>query len=210
MGGLVAALCGRVWAQGSPSVVLAGRMGERALLMINGQPQMLAVGQSAAGVKLLRWQGDEALVERDGRTALLRVGGSPAQLAGATPAASNGREIVITAGPGGHFISSGAINGMPVQFMVDTGATLLAMSQGEAQRLRLDLRNARQGMSHTANGMVPVQQVSLTRVRVGEVEVSNVDAMVLPAAMPHVLLGNSFLGRFQMRRENDVMRLELR
>lgn len=210
LAGLLAAGGGRVLAQGGGSVVLAGRMGERALLMIDGQPQMLAVGQAAAGVRLLRWQGDEAVVERDGRSALLRVGGSPAQLAGGAPAAAQGREIVIAAGPGGHFIASGAINGKPVQFMVDTGATLLAMSQGDAQRLGLDLRNARRGMTHTANGTVPVQQVSLTRVRVGAVEVSNVDAVVLPAAMPHVLLGNSFLGRFQMRRENDVMRLELR
>lgn len=197
-------------AQGATSVVLAGRMGERALLMIDGQPQMLAVGQAAAGVKLLRWQGDEAVVEREGRTALLRVGGSPAQLAGGAPAVPTGREIVIAAGPGGHFITGGAINGKPVQFMVDTGATMLAMSQGDAQRLGLDLRNARRGMSQTANGTVPVQQVSLSRVRVGGVEITNVDAVIVPATMPHVLLGNSFLGRFQMRRENDVMRLELR
>ena len=214
MAGLLAAACGAARAQApaqpAASVVLAGRMGERALLMIDGQPQMLAVGQAAAGVRLLRWQGDEALVERDGRSTLLRVGGSPAQLSGGAPAVAQGREIVITAGPGGHFIASGAINGKPVQFMVDTGATLLAMSQGDAQRLGLDLRNARRGVTLTANGTVPVQQLSLTRVRVGSIEISNVDAVVLPAAMPHVLLGNSFLGRFQMRRENDVMRLELR
>lgn len=209
-GGLFGVLSQGARAQGGPSVVLAGRMGERALLMIDGQAKMLAVGQTVAGVRLLRWQGDEALVEREGRSALLRVGGSPAQLAGGAPATAQGREIVISAGPGGHFIASGAINGKPVQFMVDTGATMLAMSQSDAQRLGLDLKNARRGMSQTANGPVPVQQVSLTRVRVGEVEVSNVDAVVLPAAMPHVLLGNSFLGRFQMRRENDVMRLELR
>ncbi len=210
LAGLLSCLCGAAWAQPGPSVLLAGRMGERALLMINGQAQMLAVGQTVAGVKLLRWQGEEALVERDGRSVLLRVGGSPAQLAGGAAASTAGREIVIAAGPGGHFIASGAINGKPVQFMVDTGATMLAMSQSDAQRLGLDLRNARRGMSQTANGTIPVQQLSLTRVRVGEVEISNVDAMVVPAAMPHVLLGNSFLGRFQMRRENDVMRLELR
>jgi aspartyl protease family protein len=55
-----------------------------------------------------------------------------------------------------------------------------------------------------------VQIVSLDRVRVGEVEISNVGAVVMPQALPYVLLGNSFLSRFQMRRDNDVMRLELR
>jgi len=47
-------------------------------------------------------------------------------------------------------------------------------------------------------------------VRVGDVEIANVEAIVMPAAMPHVLLGNSFLSRFQMKRDNDVMRLEKR
>ena len=48
------------------------------------------------------------------------------------------------------------------------------------------------------------------RVRVGDVEVYDVDAAVLGASMPYVLLGNSFLTRFQMKRENDVLRLEKR
>ena len=61
-----------------------------------------------------------------------------------------------------------------------------------------------------ANGPVAVQRITLTRVRVGDVEVANVEAVVVPATMPYVLLGNSFLTRFQMRRENDVMRLEAR
>ena len=61
-----------------------------------------------------------------------------------------------------------------------------------------------------ANGAVPVHRVSLNVVRVGEVEVSNVEAIVMPAQMPYVLLGNSFLSRFQMRRDNDVLRLERR
>jgi len=201
---------GRLQAQAEPRVVLAGRMGDRALLMIDGQPQMLAVGQAAAGVKLLRWQDEQALVELNGRSILLRVGGTPAQLnpGGALPASA--REIVMPAGPGGHFFSSGAINGRAVQFMVDTGATRVALSQGVAQRLGLDLRNARRGIGQTANGEVPVQLLNLARVRVGAVEINNVDAVVLPAAMPHVLLGNSFLSRFQMLRENDVMRLQLR
>lgn len=191
----------------APQLALAGRMGEKALLMIDGQPQVLAVGQMTGGVKLLGWEGEQAVLQHEGRSFLLRVGGSPVQLAPGTAGAAAAREIVISAGPGGHFITGGAINGRAVQFMVDTGATRVALSQGDAQRLGLDLRNAQRGMSMTANGPVPVQQVVLSRVRVGELEITNVEAVVLPAAMPHVLLGNSFLSRFQMRRDNDVMRL---
>jgi len=194
-------------------VVLSGRMGDRALLMIDGQPQVLALGQTVAGVKLLRWADDSAVFERGGKAVTLRVGSSPAQFgghAGAGAGATSGRDIVMTAGLGGHFVTSGTINGRAVQFMVDTGATTVAMSQAEALRLGLDLKNANPGTTLTANGPVTVQLITLTSVRVGGVQVANVAATVLPAAMPYVLLGNSFLTRFQMRRENDVMRLELR
>jgi aspartyl protease family protein len=190
--------------------VLAGRMGDRALLMIDGQRHIVAVGQSVGGVTLLRWQGDQAMLQAEGVTWLLRLGAHPARLTEGPAPTPPGREIVISAGPGGHFIAHGSINGQAVQFMVDTGATLVALSKGEARRLALDLRNARQVTTQTANGPVPSQLVQLSRVRVGSVELRHVDAVLLPAQMPHVLLGNSFLGRFQMRRENDIMRLELR
>lgn len=194
------------------NVALAGRMGERALLVLDGQPRMLAAGQSVANVRFVRWQDDKAVVERDGVQTVLRLGASPSRVVGvgAGAGASSGREIVIASGPGGHFITAGSINGRSVRFMVDTGATVLALGREEAQRLGLDLSTSTPALSETANGTVQVQMINLTRVRVGDVEVANVAAMVLPAAMPYVLLGNSFLTRFQMRRENDVMRLEQR
>jgi aspartyl protease family protein len=208
----VAALC-VTWAGGSAvaqSVTLAGSMGNKALLVIDGQPHTLVVGQSAMGVTLLQLSDGQAQVQRDGHSATLRLGAAPARLAGGTGAPSAAQEIVLPVGLGGHFTAAGAINGRPVQFMVDTGATLVAISQGEAERIGLDYRNSPRAMTQTANGAVPVHRVSLGAVRVGEVEVANVDAVVIPAQMPYILLGNSFLGRFQMRRDNDVMRLERR
>ncbi len=203
-------LCLAMAAAAAQGVVLAGRMGERALLMVDGQPRTLGVGQTAADVRFVGWQDESAVVERDGARFLLRMGAAaPTRLAGAAPA-SSGREIVIAAGPGGHFITAGSINGRSVRFMVDTGATVLALGRDEAQRLGLDLSTAQPAVSETANGRVAVQLLTLSRVRVGDVEVANVDAVVVPAAMPYVLLGNSFLTRFQMRRENDEMRLEQR
>ena len=191
------------------NVSLAGRMGDRALLIVNGQPHTVAVGATAGGVRLLRWADEEAEVEVAGAKSRLRVGGTPAQIGGAR-APSAAREIVMTASSGGHFTPAGAINGQAVRFVVDTGATLVSMGKEEALRLKLDLSSARVGMSQTANGPVQVQIVLLDRVRVGEVEVNNVGAVVLPQPLPFILLGNSFLSRFQMRRDNDVMRLELR
>ena len=196
-------------------VSLAGRMGERALLVIDGQPTTLAVGQTTAGVRFLRWSGgssdgnSEAVVDVAGTQLQLRLGATPAQVGTLAPRPA-AREVVITAGPGGHFTAPGAINGRQVRFMVDTGATLVALSRDDAARLGIDLAGARSAMTQTANGPVPVQLVTLTSVRVGNLELVNVGAAVVPQPMPLVLLGNSFLARLQMKRENDVMRLELK
>ena len=196
-------------AAAAQSVTLAGRMGDRALLVIDGKPHTLAVGASAGNVRLLRWAGDRAEVRMGDQVQSLWVGGAPARLQTA-PEHPATREIVLTAGPGGHFTTLGAVNGKPARFMVDTGATLVAMGRDEAQRLGLDLSNATQGMTQTANGPTPILLVTLDSVRVGEVRVSNVGAAIVPQAMPYLLLGNSFLSRFQMQRHNDEMRLQLR
>jgi aspartyl protease family protein len=190
-------------------VSLAGRMGDKALVVVGGQTHVLAPGQSAGGVRMLRWADDAAVLERSGSQFSLRVGGAPVAMAGAA-AGGGGREIVIPVGPGGHFMVDGSINGRATRFMVDTGATRVAMSLAEAQRLGIDLSGAQSTLSSTAGGTVPTLTLTLTRVRVGEVELSNVQAAVVRAPMPYVLLGNSFLHRFSMRREADVMRLELR
>jgi len=194
---------------GAPSLALAGQMGSKALLVIDGEPVTLAVGESSRGVKLLQLAPDTAQVERGGVLSTLRSGAAPVALGGGVPA-SGAREVVIPVGAGGHFITGGSINGRPVRFMVDTGATLVAMGKGEAERLGIDLRQAEAGVSQTAGGLVRVQLVKLASVKVGEVELYNVAGVVVPGEMPQVLLGNSFLSRMQMRRENHLLRLELK
>ena len=193
------------------SVTLAGTMGvDKALLVIDGQPRTLAVGATAQGVTLRRLADGQADVEVGGRAFSLRLGGAPARLAGAgngDAANATGGDIVLPMGPGGHFGGQGTINGRSVQFLVDTGATTVALSQREANRIGLDWQRGKPGLTQTANGPVPVYAINLTSVRLGGVEIANVAAIVLPAEMPMVLLGNSFLGRFSMRQDNDVMRL---
>jgi aspartyl protease family protein len=191
------------------TVTLAGSIGERAaLLVIDGRARTVAVGASIDGVKLVSISAGSALVEIDGQRVALAIG-APAHVAG-TPAPRNGDEIVLTAGLGGHFVADGSINGRAVRFLVDTGATAVALGQSDADRIGIDWRNAPRTLSRTANGTVAVHMVSLSRVRIGDVEVANVGAVVLPVGMDHVLLGNTFLTRFQMRRENDTLRLERR
>lgn len=58
--------------------------------------------------------------------------------------------------------------------------------------------------------MIPIWRVTLKSLRIQDVEVYGVEAVVVPSGMPHVLLGNSFLTRFQMKRENDMLTLTRR
>jgi aspartyl protease family protein len=193
------------------TVSMAGSIGDsKALLMINGAPHTLAVGSTVKGVTLKRVMQGQAEVEIGGKTLLVAIGGAPASVGAGGGGGATGREILIAVGPGGHFITSGQINGKPVQFMVDTGATVVAMGRGEAERLGIDWKKGQPSMSHTAAGTVMSYGVSLTSVRIGDVEVFGVNAMILPAEMPFVLLGNSFLSRFSMRRDANVMKLEKR
>jgi aspartyl protease family protein len=193
------------WAQ---TVSLSGTLGaSKALLLIDGQPHTVAVGSTVKGVTLTRLADGEAEVETGGKRSLLRLGAAPARV-GSGGGMGGGTEIVLHVGTGGHFLTQGSINGKPVRFLVDTGATVVAMSVNEASRIGLDWRNGQRGYSSTAGGTVPVYGVMLRSVRIGDVEVFNVDAVVLQADMPAILLGNSFLNRFSMRRDADTMRLE--
>lgn len=190
-------------------VALGGSLGDKALLVIDGVPRSVAVGATVQGVRLVSLAGPEAVVEVKGRRSVLTLGGTQVNLAGGA-SAPNGTHIVLTAESGGHFIASGAINGKAVRFLVDTGATNVGMSQAEAERLGIDYRKGQPGYSMTANGAIPVSRVLLASVRLGDVTVYNVEATVLPSSMSHVLLGNSFLTRFQMKRENDTLTLDRR
>lgn len=191
------------------SVSYSGSMGERALLVIDGTPRTLAVGAAQGGVRLVSVDANAAVVEVKGRKQTLSLGGSPVSLGGAN-SAGGGTQVVLTSGLGGHFVTGGSINGRAVEFVVDTGATTVSMGEADADRIGLKYKNNPRYMVGTANGNVPVYKVSLDVVRVGDVQVYNVEAAVLPQAMPFILLGNSFLTRFQMKRENDRLTLDKR
>ena len=191
------------------TVQLSGQMGRKALLIVDGQPLTLAVGETRRGVTLKALDAGGALVEWGGRSNRLQVGAAPASV-GATGPNGGGRSIVLAMGPGGHFMAQGAVNGRPQRFMVDTGATTVAFGRSDAERLGVDWRRGQPVAMNTAGGVVQGHRVTLSAVTVGEVTLANVEAVVMPTAMPFALLGNSFLSRFQMRRDNDVMRLELR
>jgi aspartyl protease family protein len=196
-------------AAAAQTVTLQGMLGNKALLLVDGgAPKTLAPGESFRGVKVLSTSGDQAVVEVAGQRQTLRVGDAPASVGG--HGATRGHRIVLTAGSGGHFVTPGAVNGKAVQFMVDTGATTVAMGVEDARRLGIDYTKGRMARGNTANGAVTLYEIRLDSVRIGEVEVYDVAASVLPGQLNNILLGNSFLERFQMTRMNDQLVLERR
>lgn len=201
------------WAQ-SPSagisVALSGMMGQRALLVVDGKaPKSVAPGESHLGVKVVSVGDGQAVVEIGGKRHSVRLGEAPVSV-GSSRHEGGGTRIVLTAGSGGHFIASGQINGQTARLMVDTGASLVVISAREAEQIGIPYKNGQQARMSTANGVVTGWLLKLDSVRVGDVTVFGVDAVVSPEPMPFVLLGNSFLGRFQMNRENDQLTLNRR
>ncbi len=172
--------------------------------MIDGAPRTVAVGSTVQGVKLHRRerQRGRGRGRRQARHAAAWAGRRSTSASAAS--AGGGSQIVLTAGSGGHFFTDGSINGKAVRFIVDTGATHISISQNEAERIGLDYRT--RPARHRATPPTARWWCTGCTLELGarrRRQVYNVEAVVLPAPMDQVLLGNSFLTRFQMKREND-------
>lgn len=192
-----------------PSVRVVGLFSGAAVVNIDGQRHMLRIGKPGP-------QGVE-LVAADSNTATLRINGQTRQFGmqrdytdGFAQRATT--QVSIPRGAGGHYRVTGSINGQTVRFMVDTGATSVAMSSFEAQRLGIDYRvDGSEVRATTASGQVAGYRVALNRVKVGDVELTNVDGLILEGGFPtEVLLGNSYLNRVRMVDQNGTLILESR
>jgi aspartyl protease family protein len=124
----------------------------------------------------------------------------PAHVAVVSPAqAAAGRAVVIVPDSRGHFQAAAQIDGHHVAFMVDTGASVVALTEADAARLGVRPRPIDyQTTVTTANGRVRAASIRLASVDVGGLVVRDVDAMVLPeGALSENLLGMSFLSRLK-------------
>ncbi len=189
-------------------VGLAGLFPGKALLTISGgPPRIVAVGATTPdGVKVVSTDGETATLEVGGKKRVLRVG----QNVAAQPSADGSQKVVLTADSAGHFLTSGNVNGTTVRFLVDTGASMVSLGASDARRIGIDASKGEQAITNTANGQAVVTRVKLDRVRVGEITMNNVDALVHQQDMPFALLGMSFLNRMEMQREGDTMTLKKR
>lgn len=188
-------------------VVVLGLFSGKAVLEIDGKRRVLKAGErSPEGVLLVSADSRAATIEIAGKQQRMElgthIGGSfqGPQLA----------EVQVWPDQRGMYKIVGSINGLPVDFLVDTGASTIAMNSSQAKRLGIDFRvQGDRGMVSTASDVVPAYKVTLDRVTVGDITLRQVTAVVIDGAQPQdVLLGMSFLGQLDMQRQGQVMVLK--
>jgi aspartyl protease family protein len=193
--------CTHAWAT---SVSVVGLFKDKAIVSIDGsKPRTLSVGQTVQGVKLVAADSDSASFDVDGKRRTLTMGQS---FAGGTTTAAR-QSVSLTADARGHFAAAGSLNGYPVTFLVDTGATVIAIGAAEAKRIGLDYKAGQATGVGTTAGVVPAWRVKFNTVKVGGIMLNQVDGMVVESGLNVPLLGMSFLNRMEMRRDGETMTL---
>jgi aspartyl protease family protein len=153
----------------------------------------LAIGQVAPG-----WLA--AVEPEEAPVANAAVPPAPAaQEPVAQPPAPAGRQVALRAGPDGHVTVDGLVNDRTVRFLVDTGATMVVLNEATARRLGFrPSRSDFTHMSRTANGAVPVAPIRIGEIRIANITVRNVEAVIIPGdALDGNLLGMTFLKRLR-------------
>ncbi|KXO06328.1 MULTISPECIES: retropepsin-like aspartic protease family protein [Marinobacter] len=115
-------------------------------------------------------------------------------------------EIELQANRQGHYLANGTINNQRVTFILDTGATTVAVSESLAQKA--GLRKGQSGRAHTAAGTVNVWSTTIQELRLGDMTFYNVPGTINPAMDPDmVLLGMSVLGQLNFSQQSGVLTL---
>jgi aspartyl protease family protein len=186
-------------------IALVGVIGNKAAVLAidGGEPKTIKIGDKWKGIGVVSVEKDRASVDIDGKRRVLILG----QHQRSAAAVSSRESVTLAADPRGHFIADGAINGSPIRFLVDTGATSIALPASDARRLGIDYLKGERGMVQTANGTVQVYRVKLDNVRLGSIELISVDAIVTERGLSIALLGMTFLNRVEMKREGETMTL---
>ncbi len=180
---------------------------DKAVLEIDGKQRILSKGDtSPEGIALISASSKEAEIEIQGKRAVLRLDGRIAADFGASAQPTTIRLVPNTQG---HYFVDGKINGRGIRFLVDTGATLIAISKTEAKRLGLNFRvDGQRGQIQTASGVAVGYYITLDKVRIRTIDLTNIEAVVVDGDYPATaLLGQSFLNRLNMRRDGTVMEL---
>ena len=210
--GIVASIvCLQCTQANATEVALVGIFPGKAVLSVDGRPpKTIAPGQSIGEVKLISIERDAVIIEAGGKRDRIEMGAQSFAVGAPQDPSGSGQSVTLVADPNGHFYKQGRINSASVTFLVDTGATSIAMGPIVAEQAGIDYKAGRMSMVGTANGVAPVYAVTIEKVTLGDLVLRNVEAVVLMQDMPSVLLGMSFLNRVTMARDGTTMVLKRR
>lgn len=203
---LLAVLAGRAMAE--PVVRVVGLFPNAAVVNVDGQRTLLKVGQEGPmGLQLISADSRSAVLSINGRQQRMELSRDYNQGGYSTP---EKQRLIIARGRGGHYWINGSVNGSSMPFLLDTGASAVALNAVQARRLGIDFMASGKPMQvTTASGVERGWQVTLRSVKVGAIEVLGVEAIVLEGNFPaDALLGMSFLNRIGWRQEQDALVLE--
>lgn len=187
---------------------IVGLFRDKAIVELDGIQRILVIGEvSPEGVLLISANSNEAVLEINGARNTYVLGNRISSQF--TPPAGQ-KTVTIAPDNTGMYIVNGSINDFQVKFIVDTGATLISMNKHQARRIGLDYKmDGKQSISYTASGLSKIYIVKLKSVKVGDIELNNIQGAVHDGDFPQViLLGSSFLSRINMQREGKLLKLE--
>jgi aspartyl protease family protein len=184
-----------------------GLFKDSAIISINGKQVLLKLGMTTKeGISLVSADSRGAVIKFNDE--LMNLDLSSKISAHYTP--PTGATVAISRA-NNQYRTTGSINGRPVMFLVDTGATVVAMNAKHARGLGLDLRQAKPFNATTASGQVKSLQLMVSQMSVGDIKVNNVSVAVLPGDFPvDILLGMSFLRNIEMSQNAGLMLLKSR
>lgn len=197
-------LYGGVWAA---DVRVVGLFKDKAVISVDGRRHLLSRGErSPEGIGLVEADSRGAVLEIDGRRRRYTLDGR----VGAVYETPQRARVQVVRDNAGMFTTVGGINGQTVNFLIDTGASAVAMGELQARRLGLAYRlEGEPTVARTASGPVRAWALRLDRVRLGGIEFRGVRALVVQGGPEdHVLLGMSFLNRLHLHRKGNVLVLE--
>jgi len=195
------------WAALAADVRVVGLFGSKAVVSVDGgAPKTVRTGESIAdGIRLLSVGGDAAIFEIDGQRRALRIGQPYV-----SKSSGGAQTVRLSADTNGHYMADGSVNGKSMRFLVDTGATMVALPAMYARQAGIRYADAPSGTVQTAGGPTTAYKVKLDTVSIGGVTLNNVDAVVITRGLTMPLLGMTFLSRMEIQRDGELMVLKKR
>lgn len=205
---LVSLLSAPAFATVDEEIRVVGLFKDAALLSVNDQQRMLRVGEQDKDLRLLSANSERAVLEYQGQRLQLQLSDAGGIVTG-LPSGNRASAHLIS--NGGMYSVTGSINGQLADFIMDTGASYITMGPQHANSLRLDYSDAKKIMLNTANGKTTAHVFTIERVRIGGIELKDVEAAVIHnLESPKILLGMSFLGQVDMSQTSGLMVLKHR